>query len=186
MQKPRETLYLLGISGSLRKASSNTTLLRAAQQLLPKHVTMTLYQALGELPHFNPDVEESILPASVLEFRQAVSKADGLVISTPEYAHGVPGSLKNALDWLVGDSAFAGKPVMLLNASSRSSYAQASLVETLKTMATYVVTEACVTVELMGKPLTANEIAENLELSGKLLGAFEVFARAIRSQVTES
>lgn len=180
MQQTRETIYLLGISGSLRKQSSNTTLLRAAQQLTPKGVELILYTDLGALPHFNPDVEETTLPLAVSKFRHHIKKADGLVISTPEYAHGVPGSLKNALDWLVGGSEFVDKPVILLNASSRSTYAQASLIETLKTMSGYFVSEASVTVDLMGKHLDEAGILGNLEMSAVLQNAINVFVQTIR------
>jgi chromate reductase, NAD(P)H dehydrogenase (quinone) len=179
MQTTNETIYLLGISGSLRKQSSNTTLLRAAQQLTPKGVELILYTDLAALPHFNPDVDESTLPLSVSKLRHHIQKADGLIISTPEYAHGVPGSLKNALDWLVGGSEFMDKPVMLLNASSRSTYAQASLIETLKTMSGYFVSEASVTVDLTGKHLDEVGILGNLEMSAVLQNAVNSFAQTI-------
>jgi chromate reductase, NAD(P)H dehydrogenase (quinone) len=179
MPTTRETLYLLGISGSLRQQSSNTTLLRAAQQLTPKGVELILYKDLGALPHFNPDVEETELPLAVSKFRHHIKKADGLVISTPEYAHGLPGSLKNALDWLVGGSEFMDKPVMLLNASLRSTYAQASLIETIKTMAGYFVSEASVTVDLMGKDLDEAGIIGNLEMSAVVQNALHIFVQTI-------
>jgi chromate reductase, NAD(P)H dehydrogenase (quinone) len=182
MQHSQGTIYLLAISGSLRKQSSNTTLLRAAQQLAPKGVELILYKDLGMLPHFNPDVEESTLPLAVNKLRHHVKKADGLIISTPEYAHGVPGSLKNALDWLVGGSEFMGKPVMLLNASSRSTYAQTSLIETLTTMAGYVVSEASVTIDLTGKHLDEAEIIASPEMSALLRNALNLFAQTIRQR----
>jgi chromate reductase, NAD(P)H dehydrogenase (quinone) len=179
MRPANETLYFLGISGSLRKQSSNTTLLRAAQQLTPRGVELILYKDLGALPHFNPDVEESTLPLSVNKLRHHIKKADGLIIATPEYAHGVPGSLKNALDWLVGGSEFLDKPVMLLNASSRSTYAQASLIETIKIMAGYHVSEASVTIDLMGKQLDEAGIIANSEMSAALQNALNLFFQTI-------
>jgi chromate reductase, NAD(P)H dehydrogenase (quinone) len=182
MKDTNKMLYILGISGSLRKQSSNTTLLRAAQKLTPENVELILYQDLATLPHFNPDVEESTLPLAASKLRHHVKKADGLVISTPEYAHGVPGSLKNMLDWLVGDSEFMGKPVMLLNASSRSSYAQASLIETIKTMAGYLDEEASTTIDLMGKRLDEAAIIANPEMTTPLQIALNLFARTIRQR----
>ena len=94
---------LLGLSGSLRARSSNTEALRAAAMLAPEWATVTLFSGLAGLPHFNPDldVEGAVLPVPVREFRAQVDAADALLICSPEYAHGVPGSLKNALDWLV-------------------------------------------------------------------------------------
>ena len=94
-------MRFLAISGSLRLASSNTALLRAAALVAPEGVEIILYRGLGDLPHFNPDLEAAE-PPSVTEFREQVRISDGLLISSPEYAHGVPGVLKNALDWLVG------------------------------------------------------------------------------------
>ncbi len=182
MNPTNQTIYLLGISGSLRKHSSNTTLLRAAQHLTSKGVELILYKDLAALPHFNPDIEESTLPLSVSKLRHHIQKADGLIISTPEYAHGVPGSLKNALDWLVGGSEFVDKPVALLNASSRSLYAQTSLIETLKTMSGDVVEEACVTIDLMGKHLNEASILAKPELSALLQNALNRFAQTIRQR----
>lgn len=131
-------MRILAISGSLRASSSNTLLLIAAAELAPDGVEVVMYDGLGDLPHFNPDLDRALddprLPAAVRDLRTRVGAADALLISTPEYAHGVPGSLKNALDWLVGGSEMPGKPVALLNASPRSVHAQASLAETLRTM----------------------------------------------------
>ncbi len=81
---------------------------------------LSIFEGLDELPHFNPDLESKELPV-VTRFREAIKAADGLILSSPEYAHGVPGSLKNALDWLVGGSEMVGKPVALFDASTRSS-----------------------------------------------------------------
>ena len=95
------------------------------------------FEGLADLPHFNPDDDEEgrpVLP-TVAELRARVIAAEGWVISSPEYAHGVPGSLKNALDWLVSCPQVPGKPVLLLNASAAGGdFAQAALAETLRTM----------------------------------------------------
>src|SRR6266496_3093591 len=115
---------ILAISGSLRRFSSNTTLLEAAARLAPPGVEITLYDGLAELPHFNPDLEGSE-PATVVNFRARIKGSDGVLISSPEYAHGVPGALKNALDWIVGSLEFPGKPVALINISPRSTFVHA-------------------------------------------------------------
>ncbi|HEY6841914.1 MAG TPA: NADPH-dependent FMN reductase, partial [Chthoniobacterales bacterium] len=106
-------MRILAISGSLRSISSNTTVLRAAQLLARPGVEVILYEGLGALPHFNPDLDGDEPPQLVLELRSAVGLASGLLISSPEYAHGVPGSLKNALDWLVASVEFPNKAVAL-------------------------------------------------------------------------
>lgn len=105
-------MEIMAISGSLRKVSSNTTLLRAVQRLAPEGVLITIYTGLGDLPHFNPDLEGQE-PQSVFDLRAQMQKAAGVLICSPEYAHGVPGVLKNALDWLVGSGETVNKPFAL-------------------------------------------------------------------------
>ncbi|MBD1874924.1 NAD(P)H-dependent oxidoreductase [Nodosilinea sp. FACHB-131] len=171
-------LRILAILGSLRQVSSNTALLQAAIALSPEFVEMNLYDGLGNLPHFNPDLETVELP-SVAGLRAQVRGADGIIISTPEYAHGVPGVLKNALDWLVSGEEFIGKPVALFNASPRATHAQASLIEIVTTMAGRIVPEACVTVSLLGKNLDAAGILAEPEISSELSAAIIAFTNGI-------
>ena len=186
MNSSPQTIRILAISGSLRKISSNTALLQAAIALVPKNVEMRLYAGLGDLPHFNPDLEELSEPPSVTDLRTQMRWCDGLIISTPEYAHGVPGVLKNALDWLVSGSEFVGKPIALLNASPRATHAQASLTEIVTVMTGRIVPEASITVPLLGKKLDATEIAADLEISSKLQAAIAVFAKTIKDLEYES
>jgi len=175
-------IRILAISGSLRRSSSNTTLLRAAANLAPKGVEITLYDGLAGLPHFNPDLEGSE-PSAVLEFRVQLERSDGVLISSPEYAHGVPGSLKNALDWVVGSGELDDKPVALLNASLMATYAQASLNETIAVMSARVIKEASLTIPLQGKHLDESGIAADPELSPLVLAAITEFATAIANSV---
>lgn len=130
-------MKLLALSGSLRARSFNTALLRAAGGLVPPGVEVELYEGLAGLPHFNPDhdVEPALAPVAAL--RAQVAASDGVLICSPEYAHGVPGSLKNALDWIVSSGEFTDKPVLLVNASPSfqgGSLAQANLAEILRVM----------------------------------------------------
>ena len=168
---------MLAISGSLRHASSNSTLLRAVAALAPEEVSVEIYEGIGDLPHFNPDLEESE-PASVLDLRKRVEAADAVLISSPEYAHGVPGVLKNALDWLVGSGEFAGKPVALLNAAPRATHAQASLKETLQTMAAYVVPDASISLAIQGSKLDEQGILDHPEFAPQLRAALQALAQA--------
>lgn len=138
-------MKVLAISGSLRTGSSNTALLEAAAGLAHPGIEIVTFRGLGELPHFNPDLdaEGHEPPPEVAALRAQVSAADGVIISSPEYAHGLPGALKNALDWLVSYPDFAGKPVLLWNASAAGGqWAQASLLEILNTMSARVLVEA--------------------------------------------
>ena len=179
LESKSQTIRILAISGSLRQFSSNTALLQAAIALSPKNIQMKLYDGLGDLPHFNPDLEP-IEPPSVTDLRAQVKWSDGLAISTPEYAHGVPGVLKNALDWLVSGEEFIGKPIALFNASPRSVHAQASLTEIVTTMAGRIVPEACITVSLLGRNLDAAGIVANPEVSNELQSAIISFMNAIQ------
>ena len=131
------TVRIAALSGSLRGASINTELLREIAVRAPDWFAVELLP-LGGLPLFNPDLEAD-LPEAVEAFRANVGAADALIIASPEYAHGVSGVLKNALDWLVGYDGFAGKPVLLLNAAPRARHAIAALRETLSTMAARIV-----------------------------------------------
>lgn len=160
-------LRLLSLSGSLRTASSNTDALFAAALLAPSGVVVEHYNAIGELPHFNPDLEVS-LPESIVDLRTRVGQADGLLISCPEYARGIPGSFKNMLDWLVGSLDFPGKPVALFNTSPRASAAQAALKLVLETMSARLIDDACVTLQLLGKQTDPAAIA-NDPVSGETL-----------------
>jgi chromate reductase len=174
------TVRLLAISGSLRAVSSNTSLLRAAQMLVPSGTRIELYDALGQLPHFNPDLDVGPLPAEVVDLRTRIKAADGLVISSPEYARGVAGSMKNLLDWMVSDLDFAGKPVALFNASPRASAGLAALRLTLETMAARIVDDASITLPLLSSPLDAAGIARDGELSKLIRGALDAFVEAVK------
>lgn len=127
-----QTLTLLAISGSLKSTSSNTNILRALSKFKTENIDFIIYDKLGELPHFNPEKEEGT--AAVKDFKAHLKKADGVIISTPEYAFGVPGTLKNALDWTVSSGELNEKPVIAISASPMyegGSKAMASLLLTL-------------------------------------------------------
>ncbi len=172
-------MRLLGISGSLRAASTNTAALRAASLLAPAGCVIELSDAPARLPPFNPDQDGDDLPPPVASFRAAIAAADGLVIASPEYAHGVSGVLKNALDWLVAGPEFPEKPVALINTSPRATLAQAQLRETLLTMAGRVIDEAGVTLPLLGRDLDAAAIAADPALATPLRAALTRFIAAI-------
>jgi len=107
-------MRILGISGSLQRKSGNSTLLDVAANALPAGVTLEVYEGLRHLPHFDPDIEsDGPAPASVLALRLAVAASDALLIASPEYGHSLPGSLKNAIDWLIGSGELEGKLVAI-------------------------------------------------------------------------
>jgi chromate reductase len=107
-------MRILGMSGSLQRQSSNSRLLDVAADAAPVGVTFDVYDGLRHLPHFDPDIEkEGAAPASVTALRHAIAESDALLIACPEYGHSLPGSLKNAIDWLIGSGELEGKLVAI-------------------------------------------------------------------------
>ena len=173
-------MRLLAISGSLRAASINTAALEALALVAPEGVEVVLYRDLAELPPFNPDEDEDErVPPAAAALRALVRQSDGLVIAAPEYAHGVPGALKNALDWLVASDAIPGKPIALLNAAPRAFHAQSALRETLATMAARLVPEAFVTLPLGGRAMGAAAIAADPRLADRLREGLDAILAAV-------
>ena len=109
-------MEILAISGSLRVASTNTSLLRALAELAPTPVTVTLYDGPDDLPHFSPERDTDSPPEAVARLRMLLWEASAVIICTPEYIHGMPGVLKNMLDWMASSGSFVHKPVGIISA----------------------------------------------------------------------
>ena len=124
------------------------------------------------------------VPEAVARFRASLEACDAVLISSPEYAHGVPGVLKNALDWLVGSGELIDKPIALINASSRARHARESLAETLTTMSAHVIADASITLPLDGRSLDAIGIGGDANLSAALRAAIGSLASAVRGTHT--
>ncbi len=123
---------ILAICGSTRASSTNLNLIKAIQDMAKEVFVIEVFEGLSQIPHFNPDLDNSNAPASVTAFREKLKQADGILICAPEYAMGVPGSLKNAIDWIVSSCEFSHKPTALITASSSGVKGHASLQDTLK------------------------------------------------------
>jgi len=121
---------VLAISGSTRQNSTNHRLIKAITEISKDIFDIQLYDGLSLLPYFNPDDDD--VSREVILLRQLLNNADGVIICTPEYAHGVPGILKNAIDWTVGTSDFSHKPTVLITASTDGKYGHQALLETLR------------------------------------------------------
>jgi len=173
---------VLGISGSLRGASSNSALVRAAVQLAPAAVELSIYPELGDIPPFNPDLDTEAVPPAVSRFRAALQASDAVLISSPEYAHGVSGVLKNALDWVVGSGELIDKPIALINTSARATHAQAALCETLTTMSGHVIQDASLTIPLVATALDAAGNVCDPRLSTSLTSAIDALARSVHAR----
>jgi chromate reductase len=139
-------MKILGISGSLRRGSHNTALLRAAAKSLPSGVELEVYEGLADLPHYDADLDVDPAPGSVARLREAIEEADGVLITTPEFNGSIPGALKNALDWAsrpFPDSSLKGKPVAVAGASTGlfgAAWAQAEVRKVLGIIGADVIT----------------------------------------------
>lgn len=172
-----KNISILAICGSLRAASYNMAALRAAVQLAPAGISVHLYEGIGALPLFNPDLDDAGL-APVEDWRARIIAADALLVASPEYAHGVSGVIKNAFDWAVSMETFPGKPVGLLNTSPRASHAQAALHEILVTMSARMVPDASLSLPLQGSGLDAAGILARPELVAALEASLAALAQA--------
>jgi chromate reductase len=163
-------MKILAISGSLRAASVNSALLRATARLAPREIEVRVYPEIRALPLFNPDLETQV-PSAVSALREAIAAADAVIFASPEYAHGVTGVIKTALDWLVSFEPFAHKPVAIFSASPRSKYADPALRETLQTMSAALVDEACFSFQLVGAKISEDDMVLSPSISSEIRAA---------------
>jgi NAD(P)H-dependent FMN reductase len=140
---------ILAVSGSLQSASSNTALVHLAAGLSDDCLQVHVFDGLAELPYFNPDLDGADPPHSVAELRASLAAAHGLLIASPEYAHVMPGVLKNALDWLVSSGELYAKPVAVLCAApsaDRGIYVREALQRTLTAQGATIVTSSTIAI----------------------------------------
>jgi chromate reductase, NAD(P)H dehydrogenase (quinone) len=175
-------MRLLGLSGSLRRVSTNTALLRALAENAPVGMTLEVSDLIGELPIFNPDLEGEFTPAAVEALGRSIREADGLVFACPEYAHGIPGGIKNALDWMVSRDEIPNKPALIVRASTRSDYALSALQEVLRTMSLKLKPEIGFSAHLLGRAAERmDEILSAPEAREGMRRALEDFAEWIKA-----
>lgn len=170
-----ESQNLLALSGSLRQKSYNTAALEALKVLALPDVKICI-ASISELPLFNPDRDGEVI-STLNELKIALGASDGLVIASPEYAHGISGPLKNTLDWLVSGLEFPDIPIMLINTSPRSSHAHESLIEVLRTMSGYLVEKAFVSLPLLGSDMGADDIVAHPSMSAVLQAGLSEFTQ---------
>lgn len=125
---------VLAICGSTRQNSANFHILKAIEGLMPANVHMEIYTGIDKLPHFNPDLDKDDVPFEIKELRSKIGRASGIIICTPEYVFSLPGSLKNALEWMVSSSSFSKKPTALITASGMGEKAHESLELVMRTL----------------------------------------------------
>ena len=137
-------IRVLGIVGSLGARSSNLTLLETAASLAPEGIEVVLYTGLGDLPHFDPDLDPDDAPSAVRALRQAIAASDAVLIAAPEYGHSLPGVLKNAIDWLIGSGELERKVVAItasVPSSERGREGLAALRQTLGAVRAVIVSD---------------------------------------------
>lgn len=181
-------MQILAISGSLRAASTNSTVLRAMQRMAGAghaDVDFVLYDGVDRLPHYSPDLDPDDAPQSVpaeaQRLRCAIADCNALVICSPEYAHGVPGSLKNLLDWLVGSADLAGTPVALIDAAPHSRFVQPQLTETLSMLNTRVIPGSPFVVALTSRKLDEDAMLADAEVDAALGAALQAIVAGATS-----
>ena len=185
-------LTILGIAGSLRRASYNRALLRAAQQLVPAHVALDLFD-LADVPLFNQD-EEQKPPAAVVEFKARIRAADAVLFATPEYNYSIPGVLKNAIDWASrpsGDNAWSGKPVAVIGASVGrlgTARAQYHLQQVFVTLNMYALNQPEAMIDNAGELFDAEGTLADEKMRDhvrRLLNQFALWTRQVRNKRTQ-
>jgi NAD(P)H-dependent FMN reductase len=172
---------ILAVCGSLRAASSNAALLDAAGQLAPAGVRVERFGGIGELPHFNPDFdrEGDTPPPAVARWRTALRECNAVLLSSPEYVHGVPGALKNALDWIVSSGELAGKPLAQID-TSRSHFATPQLREILTMMEARMVPEASITLHLPTNRVDRAALLTDARAASALRSAIAALVASVR------
>ena len=182
-------LNVLALCGSLRKDSINAALLRTAARLARPGADIEIADWLGRLPLFNPDLEDVVadveVPRAVVALRLAVDAADAILIASPEYAHGISGTIKNALDWLVSFAPFIHKPVAVFNASPRAHHADDALRETLRTMNAGLVGARSFELPLLGAHLDEAAMAASPEVAAVVADAIAALRAEIARQVAD-
>lgn len=149
-------MRFLAVSGSLKSTSTNTLVLRAVASVAPLLVEFTFYSGLADLPRFSPELDTDTPPDAVQHWRAQLRSADAVLICTPDYAYGMPGSLKNALDWTVSSGEFVGKPVAALSAAPNAAggaRAHQGLIMTFTALSAHIVEEASLIVPLVRSKL---------------------------------
>jgi chromate reductase len=159
---------IFAICGSTRDSSSNLLLLKVIEKLTVTLFDFEIFNELSLLPHFNPDENSDDIP-SVRSFRNKIREADGVMICTPEYAHGVPGSLKNAIDWTVGTAEFLQKPTVLITASTDGQFAHQALLETLNVLEAKNMKELNLNIQFIRSKINPNGEITDLEVEKSIL-----------------
>ena len=179
-------MNILVLNGSTRAKSTNGLFIEAIMRMAGDRARFDHHSSIADLPHFNPDLDVDPAPQEVARFRARLQAADGLLICTPEYAMGVPGSLKNALDWTVSSADLRLKPIMVVTASLSGEKAQASLLATPTVLEGSVAPETTVLIPFARTKVDADAHITDAGTAAELQRAVEAFlARLSAEKATE-
>ena len=170
---------IFSIPGSLRSGSSNHNILKFLGTLVPDNFNYTIYDSLATIPPFDPGLDNDTPPQPVTKLRNLIANTNAAIICTPEYAFGVPGQLKNALDWLVSNGTLVDKPVALITASSSGEYAHPSLLRTLGALSANVIEEASLLAPFIRSKMDSEGNITDEDLKAALENAFRVLLNKI-------
>ncbi len=177
---------LLLISGSLRRRSTNTAVMRTACAVAIPGVAAVFYEGLADLPHFNPDDDTDPIPSPVVDLRRQIHASDAVVFSTPEYAGALPGSFKNLLDWTIGDNqpgSIYQKPVAWINAAPRKAVAaHESLRKVLGYAGAGIVETACAEIPVTGDMIGDDGIIADAGVRDRIVSGLTRLAEYVRGQ----
>lgn len=174
----QDVINILAISGSLRPNSANAGVIKCAAEHAGVGVNVTLYDGIGRLPHFDDNKQPG---PEVLEWRSQLAAADGILICSPEYAFGVPGSLKNALDWTVSSGELVYKPLALITAATGGDKAHAALLHTFTALSCALAADAQLLIPFVrAKMNPSNEVAD-----GATVKAIETVMKALAREVRD-
>ena len=175
-------MKILAISGSARRNSTTTAMLQAVRAVAPSEIEISIFDGVGRLPVFSPDLEGESLPEVVRNFIDVIAQSDGVIIASPEYVRSIPGGLKNAIDWLVSGDDIVHKPIALLHASHRGDDMLAGLRTVLATITDRFAGDIFLRLPLMklepADVLKAVEAAENRSRVQAYLQAFSAYCMA--------
>ena len=170
---------IVAFSGSLRSGSSNHAILQFLKRLSPPGLEFIIYDGLAQLPHFDPGLDGDEPPAAVVELRKLITEADAVIICTPEYAYGVPGSLKNALDWTVSGGSLVDKPLSLITASTGGENAHAALLLILGALSANLIKDATLLISFIRSKMDADGNITDQATAEKLREGFDVFLSVV-------
>lgn len=176
-------IKILALVGSLRATSSNHVVVKHLARLVPDEVDFQVYDGMGKLPLFD---DSETTPPAVQDLRDQLSAADGVLICTPEYAFGVPGALKNALDWTVSSAELVNKPVALITASTGGEKAHAALLYILEALSARVADDARLLISFIRAKLKNGEVsdADTLRALNTVLTAIVREARLSKAEAS--